>query len=186
MYTHLPAGVSLTDNLQLSVEAFLYANICVPYNAAVAGTNYPAPLTQMLLDPDDENFEAKVPVIVFLEPYDVADVESTGMGDGYTWSWMEFPMMVYPAQSVDPSTGALYPEIKSATKLRSLFKGITTALTIPLYDFTVSPTSPVDYAYVTRARLRNIGGAGMTSLALEKHRFNFDLCLRFVQPNLNG
>jgi hypothetical protein len=170
-----------------SVEAFLAANVMAPYNAAIIGTTFAAnQLTFEMDDPDDYSTVDKVPVILADFPEDIRTPSSTGMGDREVWVYPHFSMKVYPALSTDTSSGAQKPDRDAAVMLRSFFANITTALTIPLYDFTVSNTVPVDFMYIDAARVTGTTGPMKEMLALEKYRFNFDLRLRFAVVTLNG
>lgn len=180
----LPANANLEINLLQSLEAFLYTNVVTPYNAAVSALAYNDPLTIMIDDPDDPNKEAIVPALTLQLPTDVKDPLGLGMGDKEVWMYKLFDVRCYPAMSKD-TNGTMKPSITAASMLRSLMGRVSTALTIPLYDYATSTTVPVDFAYIDSVRLINLRGA-ITDLALEKHRFDYHICIRFVQPALNG
>jgi hypothetical protein len=182
---HLPLGPFITENVMTSVEAFLYTNVVLPYNSAVANTSYSTPVTILMQDPDDYSITASVPVIVLTLPDDVSQVNSTGMADGLVWNYMEVGMNVYPGLSTSPD-GSQKPILHSATYLRSLLLSVKTALTLPLYDYTQTPPALVDFAYIEKCKVTELKGALKNMLALEKHRFDFTLGLRFVTPALNG
>lgn len=135
--------VNFVNNLISSVEAFIYTNVVVPYNTAVASTNFANPVV-IKMKPQDEGVIAQVPVIILPDlPDDYHDTEGTGMGDHEVWNYTRFDIEVYPALYTDPSDNAQKPSIQSAAILRSLFMKLRTALSLTIYDYTTNPASPV-------------------------------------------
>jgi hypothetical protein len=151
-----------------------------PYNTAVTGTNYSAPLRIIMEDPDDYSVLEQVPVIIMDYPYAARQPFSTGVGDPEMWVYPQFGFKVYPGMITDATTGAEKPSPLSTNILRSLFEQISTGLVVPLYDYSTNPATEVDFAYIDMARTSDTKGAMRDMLAMEKFRFNFDLRLRFM------
>jgi hypothetical protein len=95
-------------------------------------------------------------------------------------------MEIYPGVFKDPGDGAGKPSLLSASYVRSLCVAIATALMVPLYDYTVSPSNAVDVAFITSTKLTKVKGAAADMLGMDKHRFNFELSIRFATATLNG
>jgi len=167
-----------------SVQQLLDVNIVAPYNTAVASTNYSKHIQVLLEYPDDLLLISTVPAIVLEDPMDVGPVWSTGNADQLVWNKTQIMMCVYPGLYVDPSTGAQKASLQSAYILRSLFKSLTTQLTMGLTDYSLITPAIVDYAYID-ARIVDIKGK-MPILALVKRRFDFSLTLTFPLPTQNG
>jgi hypothetical protein len=184
--TRLLLNVNFENNLFRSVWAFLATNIVTPYNVAVTGTNFSQAMTMLIKDPDDSSLVASVPAIVMDLPFESKSFDSTGSGDGLVWQYWSFPMEMYPGIFKDPGDGAGKPSVISASYMRSLCVGISTALLVPLYDYTVSSVNPVDVAFITGSKLTKVKGAAADMLAMDKHRFNYELSVRFATATLNG
>lgn len=173
------------NNLMSSVEAFLNTNVVAPYNAAVTGTNIATPI-KCVLRPQDEGTVVYVPAIVLPDViYDYKDSNGTGMGDGAVWLYKRFDIEVYPALSTD-TNGAQKSSMKSAFLLHSLFDNVSTALTIPFMDYTTNPASPTALGGMFMCgREKRLHGA-ITSLALHRNRFDYELDVHFDALTLNG
>lgn len=182
----MSADLNLFQNVLYSVEDFIYQNVVVPYNSAVTGTTHASQLAIMIDDPDDDSIIAKVPVIVMEMPTDSSGMPpATGMGDGMVWKSKQFYLRVYPALDTDATTGAQKPSIKATAVLESLFEYLSTALTLPIYDFTQTPKTVVNGAYIVESRRLHMGGKA-TMLALDKHRFDYVLEIKYPLTTLNG
>jgi hypothetical protein len=178
-------------NVTNSVEAFLNTNVVQPYNAAIVGTNYDSPVSIMLSHPDDATVIAAVPTIVMELPNQYQNAVSTGAGDREVWSYFELYHIVYPGLQKQASTATNnesvgVPSIASAQILLSLFTQISTALTIPIYDYSTNPATQVEVAYITTARILPLRGKVPDMLAFDKHRFDFILNIRVPTLALNG
>lgn len=181
----LPLGINYMTNLVSSLQAFLDTNVVTPYNAAVLNTTYADPIQIIMHHPDDAFMASKVPAIVLLDPIKTKSVESTGNGDGLVWNYYALNMDVYPAVNTD-TNGVQTPVLIPGYMLRGLFDSLLTSLTMPLYDFTTTPTKTlVDYAYITGGSLTTPRGTPAL-LGLFKHRFSFRLDVKFATATLGG
>lgn len=182
---HLLANAYLQSNILSSVEAWLNQWICVPYNAAVASTQYAKTMQILVEYPDDMYLESSIPAIVLCHPEITKPVQSTGAGDALVWNFVTITMDVYPGLNVD-SNGTTKPVLKPVYILRSLFQSLSTLLTIPLTDFTTLPNPTlVDYAYLDNCTIIDTKGA-VNTLALNKHKFSCRISFRHAVPVLSG
>lgn len=176
---------SLLLSLENSIKLFLDNAVVVPYNAAVVGTGYAAPLQVIRQDPDDNAVYAKVPAIVLEEIEFPLSPVATGVGDTEVWDVAECYMKVYPGTLTDSVSGSIKPSRDSSRVLKSLFKGLMTAITIPIYDVTQTPPVQVNAGYLQNCKVIEPKGA-ISTLALEKWRFDFRLMFRFPSVGIDG
>lgn len=179
---------NFVKNIIYSVEDFINTNVVTPYNSTVSPTTYANPVHILIDNPDDASLIVNVPAIVLEMPEDNDKyVEPIGMGDGLVWTHKRLYMRVYPGLSTDTTTGAQKPSIQSMAALESYFSLLSTALTIPIYDYSSGSKSinPIEGAYIDEARTKRMSGRA-SMLALDKHRFDFILDLKIPVRTLNG
>lgn len=174
-----------TKNIVNSIRDFLETNVKPNYdNKAIASASWTQPLEFVIYAPDDPSVLATIPSIAIELPYDVKGAESTGLGDQLVWRHKEIHLYCYPGVDTNGK-----PSIESAQWLETCVDyALGTALTIPINDYSNFPTvtNNVDFAYVQDARLIRPVNKIPDALAIERHRFDYLLTIRYSVTTING
>lgn len=172
-----------TKNLVNSLKDYIASNIVTPYNTEAAASPYPTAASIGLAYPDDPDIFASVPrIIIELPLSDVGQVTGTGCGDGIVWRTKQVQMTVYPGLTSDNK-----PSVQSMEALMTLFDyALGSGLYIPIKDYSLSSLPLIDTMEIVSPRLMTPKGRRDPTLALERHRFDYTLNLRYSQVAING
>lgn len=166
-----------------SLAQFLTRTVKAKYDPRVASltdpvSGYPTPLKILAGSPDDDTIVLNPPVIAINDLTISSREASYAIGDPTLWRAFNFVLYCYP--SLD---NAGNPSKDAAFDLRSLMKNALGTESIRIVDYTATPTAGV-YPFTGEVMyLDRVSGpmprGGKTSIAQERHRFDFNLHVRY-------
>lgn len=174
--------VNNLKNIINSVGYYIGQNIKPVYDTAIASTSYNNPLEYGIKTEDVSVINYSPFVEIEYPLTDRSADEPTGMGDNAVWQYLRIWMRIYPALAGDR------PSPDSSILLENLFHHyFGTGLLLPIYDFTKPlPYPQIDGFYMQEGRRVTPKTHFDANLAIQKHRFDYGIVLRYGVQAASG